>query len=66
MRLPRRGGSGDVIDRRGSGGGGMGIPLGIGGGGLGIGSVILIVGFMLLSRCATEGAHYVRCPQGGA
>ena len=56
MRLPRRGGSGDVIDRRGSGsGGGMGIPLGIGGGGLGIGSVILIVAFMLLSRCATGG-----------
>ena len=54
MRLGRRAGSGDVIDRRGAGGGGgMGLPMGIGGGG--IGTLLLVVAFLVISRCASGG-----------
>ena len=55
MRLGRRAGSGDVIDRRGAGGGGggVGLPLSLGGGGLGTGLIVLVV--VLLSQCMGSG-----------
>ena len=57
MRLGRRAGSGDVIDRRGSSGsGGGGIPLSMGGGGLGLGGMLILLAVVLISRCAGGGA----------
>jgi predicted metalloprotease len=48
MRLGRRAGSGDVIDRRGSGGG-SGLPFALGGGGAG--SILILVVVLFLSQC---------------
>ncbi len=48
MRLGRRSGSGDIIDRRGSRGGG-GLPLALGGGGAG--SIVVVLVLLLLSQC---------------
>lgn len=58
MRLGRRSGSGDVIDRRGSGrgGGGMPLPLSMGGGGIGIGTVLILLVIMFISQCSGDGS----------
>lgn len=56
MRLGRRSGSGDVIDRRGTRGGGSALPLRMGGGGLGLGTLLLLGVLLLLGRCAAGGS----------